>query len=299
MPESRLPSILFIGAGNMGRPMATRLLEASYPLAVADTSDAALAPFRERGVACATSGGALPGDVVITMLPTDAHVHEALLGPGGALERGRRVAIDMSSARPAGTLATAAQLAERGVAMLDAPVSGGVPRAKTGELITMVGGPADVVARYTPVLEAMCKTVQRVGESGAGHTMKALNNFLSSVALWASAEALLVGARAGLDPKTMVEVWSKGTASSHAVQVKLPLAMLPRTFDYGFSIGLLAKDLHIAGEIARGFDLPMPMLASAENQWELAKHELGAQADYTAVLLLLEKWGGFSVPKAD
>jgi 3-hydroxyisobutyrate dehydrogenase len=286
-----LPSVLFIGAGNMGRPMAMRLLEAGYPLAVADTSDAALAPFRERGIACATGGGRLPGDLVITMLPTDAHVREALLGAGGALERSRQVAIDMSSARPAGTLATAAQLAERGIAMLDAPVSGGVPRAKTGELITMVGGPADVVARYTPVLDAMCKTVQRVGEIGAGHTMKALNNFLSS--------ALLVGARAGLDPKTMVEVWSKGTASSHAVQVKLPLAMLPRTFDYGFTIGLLAKDLHIAGEIARGFDLPMPMLASAENQWELAKHELGAQADYTAVLLLLEKWGGFSVPKAD
>jgi 3-hydroxyisobutyrate dehydrogenase len=233
------------------------------------------------------------------MLPTDRHVHDALLGPKGALDRPRKIVIDMSSSRPSGTVVTAAALADRGVAMLDAPVSGGVPRAKTGELITMVGGDAAVLQHVQPLLAAMCKTIRAVGPIGAGHTMKALNNYLSAVALWASSEALLVGARAGLDPRTMIDVWAAGTASSHAVQVKMPMSTLPRTFDYGFSIGLLAKDLHIAAELARELDAPMPMLASVENQWELAKHELGATADYTSVLLLLERWAGFSVPAAE
>lgn len=293
-----LPSIVFVGVGNMGAPMAGRLMEAGYRVGAVDRNPAALASFRERGIPTASASGDLDGEVVITMLPTDAHVRDALLGEGGALKRARRAVIEMSSSRPSATLALAPLLAEQRIALLDAPVSGGVPRAKTGELITMVGGAAEDLERYRPILRAMCKTIAHVGATGAGHTMKALNNYLSSVALWASAEALLIGARAGLDPATMVDVWSKGTAASHAVQVKIPLAMLPRTFDYGFTIGLLAKDLDIAAGIARELDVPVPMIAANERNWQLAKHELGGDADYTSVIKLLERWSGFELPAA-
>jgi 3-hydroxyisobutyrate dehydrogenase len=293
-----LPSIVFIGVGNMGAPMASRLIEAGHPLGVVDRSPAALEAFRLRGIPTAANASELDGEVAITMLPTDAHVREALLGSGGALARERRAVIEMSSSRPSATLALAAVLAEKKIALLDAPVSGGVPRAKTGELITMVGGSEDDVERYRPLLGAMCKTITHVGAIGAGHTMKALNNYLSSVALWASAEALLIGARAGLDPATMIDVWSKGTAASHAVQVKIPMAMLPRTFDYGFTLGLLAKDLDIAAGIARDLDVPVPMIATNERNWQLAKHELGANADYTSIIRLLERWSGFELPAA-
>ena len=278
--------------------MATRLLDAGVVLSVADINAAALEPFAARGVATAERAGTLPGDVVITSLPADAHVREALLAPGGALERRRTTVIDMSSSRPTETKRLAEELSARGIAVLDAPVSGGVPGARSGRLVTMVGGAAEDVERYRSLLGVMCATVTRVGEVGAGHTMKALNNYLSSVALWSGAEALVIGARCGLDPRTMVEVWGKGTARSHAMEVKIPLAMLPRTFDYGFTIGLLAKDLAIAAGVARDAEVEAPMLLETEAHWKEALNELGGATDYTAVIKLIERWARFEVPAA-
>lgn len=291
----RDPSILFVGLGKMGRPMATRLIGAGFSLALADVVPAALAAFDPalpRGAVPAE----LPGDLVITMLPTDAHVRAALFGPGGACARPRAAVIDMSSSAPAGSRAIAAELAEAGVAFLDAPVSGGVPRAGTGELSTMVGGEAAVLERYREVLGAMCKGITHVGPAGAGTTLKALNNYLSAVALWATSEALVVGAKAGLDPATMVDVWRASTGTSHAAQVKVPAATLPRTFDYGFSVGLMAKDLAIAAGIARGVDASAPLMAETAATWALAREALGADGDVTRVIQLIEAWSGFEVP---
>jgi 3-hydroxyisobutyrate dehydrogenase len=289
-------SVVFVGVGSMGRPMAIRLLDAGYPLAAVDVNEAALTEFSGRGAGVAKRAAECEGDLVITMLPTDRHVEVALFGEGGALTRPRAAVIDMSSSAPRGTRGIAARLAEHGVAFLDAPVSGGVPRARTGELTAMVGGAPETFERYRDVLTAMCRTIQRVGDVGAGVTMKALNNFLSAVALWATSEALVVGARAGLDPRTMVDVWKTSTASSHAVNVKVPQAVLPRTFDYGFALGLMSKDLAIAGGLAREVDASTPMLAQAEATWALARDALGAQADMTEVIRLIEKWSHYEVP---
>ena len=280
----------------MGAPMTARLLEAGCEVAVADLSEPALGAFRGRASATSQRPGELEGELVITMLPTDRHVRAALFESGGALERPREAVIDMSSAAPRGTLAIAEQLRERGVSFLDAPVSGGVPRAKTGELTTMVGGDAVTVERYRPILAHMCATIHHVGAQGAGVTMKALNNYLSASALWAACEALVVGARAGLDPRMMVEVWRTSTARSHSVDVKIPLAVLPRTFDYGFTLGLLAKDLGIAAQLSREQDVATPMLAQTHASFALAAEALGAGTDMTAVIQLIEGWADFTVP---
>jgi 3-hydroxyisobutyrate dehydrogenase-like beta-hydroxyacid dehydrogenase len=293
--SARTPSILFVGIGKMGRPMARRLHDAGFALAIADVTPAALSAF-ERDVPHGTTPGALDGELVITMLPTDRHVADALFGAGGALERPRRAVIDMSSSAPAGSRRIAERLRERGVAFLDAPVSGGVGGAQRGSLTAMIGGEAALLDTYRPVLEAMCKTLVHVGPTAAGVTIKALNNFLAAVGLWATSEALVVGAKAGLDPQTMIDVWSTSSGKNDAVLTKAPAAILPRSFDYGFSVGLMAKDLGIAAGIARDVDVAAPLLAEHAATWALAREALGFDRDMTAIVTLIESWCGYEVP---
>lgn len=291
-------SVLFIGVGNMGAPMATNLLDAGVSLAVADLSMRALEPFARRGVSTATAAAELPGDVVITILPTDGHVREALLGPGGALEKRKRaIVIEMTSSSPTATKRLAAELLELGVPMIDAPVSGGVRGAKSAKLATMVGGDEQLFERYRPLLAIMCSTVRHVGAVGSGHTLKALNNFLSGISLWATCEALLVGSKAGLDLQTMVDVLHASSGQTNALDTKIVMSVLPRTFDYGFSMRLISKDISIAARLARELDVAAPVLAQAEEHWLLAKAQLGEDADFSAVVRLLESWAGYELPR--
>jgi 3-hydroxyisobutyrate dehydrogenase len=292
-------SVLFIGAGNMGGPMATHLLDAGVSLAVVDLSVRALEPFAARGVQTARGGGDLPGDVVITILPTDAHVREALLGTNGALlKKKRKAVIEMTSAAPTATKRLAAELDELDVPLIDAPVSGGVRGAKAAKLTTMVGGDEKLFERYRPLLALMCSNIKHVGPVGAGHTLKALNNFLSGVSLWATCEALLIGAKSGLDLQTMVDVIKTSSGQTNALDTKIVMSVLPRTFDYGFSMRLISKDVSIAARLARELDVPAPVLAQAEENWMLAKSKLGDDADFSAVMRLLEEWADFELPKA-
>ena len=291
-------SVLFIGGGNMGGPMATNLANAGVTLAVADLSQPALEPFAARGIATATSASELPGDVVVTILPTDRQVRDALLGPGGALsKRDRKAVIEMTSAAPTATKLLASELAERGIPLLDAPVSGGVAGARGATLTTMVGGEEKLFERYRPLLALMCSNIRHVGPVGSGHTLKALNNFLSGVSLWATCEALLIGAKSGLDLHTMVEVIKTSSGQTNALDTKIVMSVLPRTFDYGFSMRLISKDVSIAARLARELDVPAPVLAQAEENWMLAKSQLGEDADFSAVMRLLETWADFELPK--
>ena len=291
-------SVLFIGAGNMGTPMASNLLNAGVTLAIADLSEATLAPFAARGVPTAKSAEDLPGEVVITILPTDVQVREALLGPGGALlGRKRKAVIEMTSAAPTATKRLAAELHELGVPMIDAPVSGGVRGAKNASLTTMVGGAPELFEHYRPLLALMCSNIRHVGDVGSGHTLKALNNFLSGVSLWATCEALLVGSKAGLDLQTMVDILHTSSGQTNALDTKIVMSVLPRTFDYGFSMRLISKDIAIAAGLARELDVPAPVLAEADEHWKLAKSELGDDADFSAVMRLLEGWAGYELPK--
>ncbi len=280
--------------------MAARLHAAGVSLAVADLSEAALKPFAALGVETSRLPNELAGRTVITMLPSDVEVREAITGEHGALKGEKReVLIDMSSSAPGATRALAAELAAMGVVMLDSPVSGGVARARSGELTTMTGGDAEVFARCRPLLAHMCSAIRHVGPIGAGDTIKALNNYLSAAAMWASCEALLIGARAGLDPSVMVDVWRSSTARSHAVEVKIPAAVLGRSFDYGFTLGLMAKDLSIAARLARSLDIPAPLLAATEEHLLFARDALGHNADLTSLLTLLERWANFELPAVE
>ncbi|MBS9477294.1 NAD(P)-dependent oxidoreductase [Ancylobacter radicis] len=281
-------SVLFIGVGRMGALMAARLADSGVRLAVVDLAEAALAPFRARGIPAATTAAGLPGDIVITMLPTDAHVREALLGPQGALAGApRAVVVDMSTAAPAGIVGLAQELAPRGIAVLDAPVSGGMAGARAGTLTAMCGGAPEVFARVRPLLERMCGTVIHVGPVGSGHVIKALNNYLSAATLWSATEALIIGQRLGLDPQVMLKVWSAGSGKSHATEVKLPNHVLTGTYDFGQTLELFCKDIAIAADLAHRADTQTPTLDALLATWSAARDRLGGQADITAIARLI------------
>ena len=274
----------FVGLGNMGWPMAANLHAAGFPLVVRD-ADA----DRQRAF-CAAHPGAAPADapgafaaadIVVTMLPDGAVVADALLnwGIAAALAPGALV-IEMSSADPSDTRATAAGLAARGVRMVDAPVSGGVPRAVTGELSLMVGGDDADVASAQPVLRVLGDPARqfRTGALGTGHAMKALNNVVAAATTCVTAEALVVGRRFGLDPQTMVDVINASTGRSFVSEI-FASEVLTGRYGTGFALGLLAKDVRIALSVAAAAAVDAPAITLTDERWAAALRDLGPAAD--------------------
>ncbi len=289
LPPARIG---FIGLGNMGAPMARRLAAAGYRLVVADASRAAVDKFRAE-VSCdapATLQEVAAGcRIVITMLPDGHVVRKVLLDPAGVVAglTASAIVIDMTSASPVGTRALGGELADLGITLLDAPVSGGVGRAAEGKLAIMAGGDPGVVGQCRPVLEALGQ-VFPTGAPGSGHAMKALNNFLSAVALAAAGEAVLAGERFGLDPALMIRIFNASTGRNTATDHKYPKFVLPRTFDSGFALGLMAKDLRLALELAHETGAPSELLQACVNIWAQAEVTLGGRADNTEVVKYLE-----------
>src|SRR6185437_16507018 len=284
----------------MGAPMALRLAASVYLLSVADAAPAAVERFRAQ-VACDAPAtlkelGATC-QVVITMLPDGHIVRKVLMGEAGVVAgltaavsprtAPDAVVIDMTSASPVGTRALSAELAGMGIPLLDAPVSGGVSRAVEGKLSIMVGGDAAVVARCRAILEPMGQ-VFLTGAPGSGHAMKALNNFLSAINLAAAGEAMLAGERFGLDPATMIEIFNASTGRNTGTDSKYPRFVLPGTYDSGFAIGLMAKDLRLALEIARDTGASADLLQACVNLWSQAEGQLGGRADNTEVVRYLQ-----------
>jgi 3-hydroxyisobutyrate dehydrogenase len=230
------------------------------------------------------------------MLPTGRDVREVLLGrapddPDAAV-RGLgpgSLVIDMSSAAPLGTRDTGQHLAASGVAMLDAPVSGGVPRARDGTLAIMVGGEQAAVERARPVLAPLGSKIFIIGPLGSGHAMKALNNYVSAAGLAAAAEALVVGRRFGLDPATMTEVLNASTGRNNSTENKLKQHILSGTFGSGFSLDLMAKDLATAVELAEALGVPVPLAGPCVRLWKEASVRLGPGADHTEIYRFLEQ----------
>lgn len=288
-------TIAFIGLGMMGRPMASRLAAAGFSLRVFDVSQKAVSDFvgsHPSAIATASAKAAAQGaDALITMLPDGKIVRQAVIdGPDAArhgLGAGALV-IDMSSSNPVDTQLLARDVAAAGAALLDAPVSGGVRRAVDGSLSIMVGGSAADLERARPVLAAMGKTITLCGPTGAGHALKALNNYLSAAGLVAMCEALVVGEAFGLDPGTMVDVFNSSTGKSNATEVKGRQFVVSRTFAAGFTTGLMAKDLRTAGEVATHLGLKVPGLAQAVAYWADARERLGPGADHTEIFRYAE-----------
>jgi len=284
----------FIGLGNMGAPMARRLIGAGYKLVVSDAVPATVEKFvAESGSASERSAGAerlgKACRVIITMLPDGKIVRDVLLGVDGVAHHlaAGSVVIDMSSSSPVGTRGLSADLAKLGIALVDAPVSGGVKKAVDGSLAIMVGGDAQTVERCRPLLEPMGK-VFTTGGPGTGHAMKSMNNFLSAANLAVAAEAVIAGQRFGLDPATMISIFNASTGRNSGTDSKFPNNVLPRTFNSGFAIGLMAKDLRLALEVARSTDAPVELLQACANLWAQAEKRLGGKADNTEVVKYLE-----------
>ena len=285
----------FVGIGNMGAPMARRLAEAGHRLTLYDLDRSAAGALAAAfdGVSVSDSLAALgaASDPVITMLPDSPAVRRAILGDGDGVAAGLRpgaLAIDMSSSAPTDTQALGEALAERGIDLVDAPVSGGVPRARDGSLTIMAGGAPDAVARALPVLEAM-GSVRATGALGTGHAMKALNNYVSAAGLLATCEALIVAGRFGLDPRTANEILKSSTGRNNTTDLKVERYMLGRAFDSGFALDLMRKDVGIARTLAGKLDLDAPWLAACEALLIEAADSLGPGADHTEAFAFLEQ----------
>ena len=291
------PTIGFIGIGTMGRPMAGWVAQAGFPLQVYDTDQRAAADFAtEAGAAVAGSARALAEacTIVITMLPKGSDVRAVALGADGLADgfADDGVLIDMSSSEPSGTVALAAELAGRGVAMIDAPVSGGRAKAVDGTLTLMVGGADEIVASCRPVLEAMGGEIFHTGGVGSGHAVKAINNLMNAAGLLIGAEALLIGKRFGLDPDIVLDVLNVSTGMNHATLHKFRQRVFSRDFDSGFALDLMVKDLGIALGLAEETGTAAPFAALCRETWQAAQHDLEPGQDQIELVRWLERNAG-------
>jgi 3-hydroxyisobutyrate dehydrogenase len=229
-------------------------------------------------------------EIVVTMLPTGAIVRDVLLGSRGIaaeLPKGALV-IDMSSSEPEGTRQLGATLAGLGLALVDAPVSGGVPRAMDAALTIMIGGEASTIARARPVLELLGKRLFEVGALGAGHAMKALNNYVSAAAFEATSEALLIGKAFGIDPTQLIDILNVSTGRTFHSELSMKDHVIAGRHAAGFLLALAAKDVRIAAGLAAALKIPAPMLELSAAQMSAASQSLGPKADVTEAI---KAWG--------
>jgi 3-hydroxyisobutyrate dehydrogenase len=290
-------SVGFIGVGNMGWPMAACIAAAGNQLAVFDIDAQRVSAFaQETGAKAAADPKALAGasKVIITMLPTSDSVEQALNGPQGVLEglSSDSVLLEMSSGVPTQTRKFAELVAKRGATLIDAPVSGGVARAKTGELAIMVGGEKGVVDRIEPLLLKMGSSILRTGGVGSAHAMKALNNLVSAGGFLIGIEALLIGKRFGLDPDLMIDVLNASTGMNNSTQRKFKQFVLSRKFNSGFGLDLMVKDLSIALEVGKQTSASTPFAALCRELCASAAALLGPGQDHTALAKMCERLAG-------
>jgi len=287
----------FIGVGNMGWPMAACLVKAGFPVLINDSRREVANNFVQQigGIAPDSLRELAAGsDVIVTMLPTSVIVERVLSGGDDNIFAGVKpgtIIIEMSSGVPSVTQELAGKVAALGGHMIDAPVSGGVPRARTGQLAIMVGGEEAVIDRATPVLAAMGTTL-KTGAVGSGQAMKALNNLVSTGGFLIGIEALLIGQRFGLNASVMTDVLNAATGMNNSTQKKFKQFVLSRTFDAGFTMGLLAKDLSIALQVGRETGTAAPLSALVNEMIVSATARLGANADHTEMAKLCELLAG-------
>jgi 3-hydroxyisobutyrate dehydrogenase len=230
-------------------------------------------------------------DFVVTMLPTGAIVRDVLVGARGVapeLPRGALI-VDMSSSEPEGTRELGAILTGLGISLVDAPVSGGVPRATDASLTIMIGGDGPTIARARPVLELMGKRLFEVGALGAGHAMKALNNYVSAAAFEATSEALLIGKRFGIDPTLLIDILNVSTGRTFHSELSMKDHVIAGRHAAGFLLALAAKDVRIAAGLAATLKIPAPMLALSAAQMSAASAALGPKADVTEAIKVWDR----------
>jgi 3-hydroxyisobutyrate dehydrogenase len=277
-------TIGFIGLGKMGSPMARRLVDGGHRVLGFDVAPEALAHLAGAGGTPVHSASeAAAADLVVLMLPDSNVVTAVLRGDEvAAALASDSIVIDMSSSEPMRTRELAAELAQRGVHLVDAPVSGGVRGAETGKLTIMVGGEVGIVDRVEPVLALLGRPV-RAGDVGAGHAIKALNNLMSATHLWVTSEAMIAGQKFGLDPEVMLSVFNGSSGRSGSTENKWPNFILPGGYDSGFGLRLMLKDMKIATALARAVGVEPALGDDAVELWSRAADDLEPAADHTEV----------------
>jgi 3-hydroxyisobutyrate dehydrogenase-like beta-hydroxyacid dehydrogenase len=291
-------NIGFIGVGRMGGPMARRLLEAGYGVTIYDTSEAALAAHEKLGARRAESPAAVASaaEIVIGSLPTPPIVQAVALGPKGVIEGTQvKIFIDVSTTGSVYAKRIAEGLAKKGIVQVDAPVSGGVKGAENGTLAVMVSCSDEIYARVQAILAVIGKLFHVGKEPGQGQTMKLMNNLLSATAMAISSEAVVMGVKAGLDPQMIVDVINAGSGRNSATQDKIPRCVIPRTFDFGFALALLNKDVRLCMEEADAMGVPMIVGNSVRQLLAITAVTEGPNADMTDVVKSVERWAGVKV----
>ncbi|OVE65046.1 2-hydroxy-3-oxopropionate reductase [Clostridium diolis] len=282
----------FIGLGIMGKPMAKNLVKAGYELVVNDYSNKATGELSALGAEVCGSNKEIAKkvDLVITMLPNSPHVKEVALGEGGLIEGAHSglTLIDMSSIAPLASREIAEKLVEKGVEMLDAPVSGGEPKAIDGTISVMVGGKQELFDKYYDVLMAMAGSVVRVGEIGAGNIAKLCNQTIVAINIAAVSEALVLAQKAGVSPELVYNAIRGGLAGSTVLDAKAPL-MMDRKFDPGFRINLHIKDLNNVLETSHGVGAPLPLTSAVREMMEFLKVDGHEMEDHSSLLKYYEK----------
>ncbi|SLM18808.1 tartronate semialdehyde reductase [uncultured spirochete] len=282
----------FIGLGIMGKPMSKNLIKAGYSLVVNDVNGATVAELAALGAEAAGNARELTEkvDVVITMLPNSPHVKQVVLGPNGVIEAARPglALIDMSSIAPLVSRELSLRLAEKGMDMLDAPVSGGEPKAIDGTLSVMVGGKKEVFERYYDLMKAMAGSVVLTGEIGAGNVTKLANQIIVALNIAAMSEALVLAAKAGVEPELVYNAIRGGLAGSTVLDAKAPLVM-DRKFNPGFRINLHIKDLNNAIETAHEVGAPLPLTASVMEILQSLKVDGMGDLDHGAIACYYEQ----------
>ena len=290
----------FIGLGIMGKPMAKNLVKAGYDLVVFDVVAAAVDELAAAGAAKGASSAdvAAQCDVVVTMLPNSPHVKEVVTGAGGVLEGAKpgTIIVDMSSIAPLVAQEVAAAAAEKGVEMLDAPVSGGEPKAIDGTLAIMVGGKQEVFDKVEKMLLVMGGSAVLVGDIGSGNTTKLANQIIVALNIAAVGEAFVLAEKAGVDPEKVFNAIKGGLAGSTVMNAKVPLA-LEGNFKPGFRIELHIKDLQNAQDTAHGIGVPVPLTSSIMEIMQALKVDGHAGDDHGGVIQFYEKLAQVEVRK--
>ena len=288
----------FIGVGNIGMPMARRLLKAGHHLIVCDLNSAAVDRMQAEGATVAGS----PADVanaaslVMASLPTPQSVQVVVGGDKGLVNaKTIRCFVDLSTTGPTVAKQVAQLLGSKGIVQIDAPVSGGVHGAEAGKLAVMASGPRQQFEFVEPILSNLGR-VFFVGEApGLGQAMKLVNNYLSAAALALTSEATVMGVKAGLDPAKMIEVLNAGSGRNSATVDKFPRSILTGTFDYGFAAGLMYKDVSLFAQEAEKLGVPTWIGTLVRQMWQFTCSQMGPDADFTRIVQCNERWAGVEV----
>lgn len=282
----------------MGGRMARRLIHAGYPVTIYDTDAAAVRCLTDLGARSVESPAAVASaaEIVLASLPTPPVVEAVALGPHGIAQGTRvKVFIDVSTTGATYAKRVAEGLAARNIVAVDSPVSGGIAGAERGTVAVMVSCPQSTFDQVKPVLEVIGKVFHVGTQPGQGQTMKLLNNLLSATAMAITSEAVVMGVKAGLDPRQIIDVINSGSGRNSATQDKFPKCVLPRSFDFGFAIGLLNKDIRLCMQEAEALGVPMVVGSAVRQLLAIATASEGADADMTELVKPVENWAGVRV----